>query len=417
MRALFKLLFLLVLLVVPLLLVGAFFALSDTPVVERQVTLSHADIARAKAVLKRNDPRYLPAGAYRTIEIAASDLDLAANYLLQRFADAKARLSLSTDVLNATASVRVPRLPLRRYVNLRTAIRSEGGRPRITGLRIGSVPVPDIVSNAALQWLVDDLAKRASYQLGSDLVQDLRLFPDRLRLTYRWNPAVIDQARDTLLSGSDRDALRHYHDQLVTLQARNIGRKGSLVELLGPIFQAARVRSQSYDPVMENTALLTVLGTWASRQNLARLVPGNLARPTGFRLKLHRRTDFAQHFLTSAALAARSDSALSDAVGLFKEINDTDSGTGFSFTDIAADRAGTRFGALATRSVDDARRVQQRLAAGVAETDVMPVVDDLPEHLRGAVFKERFGHVGSPAYHAVMDDIERRIDASALYRE
>ena len=72
--------------------------------------------------------------------------------------------------------------------------------------------------------------------------------------------------------------------------------------------------------------------------------------------------------------------------------------------------------ALATASTEDARRVQQRLAAGFTELDIMPTVNDLPEHMRGDAFKQRFGHVGSPAYQAVMDVIEHRISASTLYR-
>ena len=417
MRALIKLLFLLVLLVVPLFAAGVYYALSDAPLVTGQVELSHADIARAKRVLKQNDPRSLPSGAVRTIEVNAADLGLATNYLLRSFTDAKAHVTLATDILNATATVRVPLIEWRSYLNIAASMTSEGGRPRIVDLRIGSIPIPDIIANHALQWALDDLAQQSSYQLGSDLIQDMKLFPNRLQLTYRWNPAVLDQARDTLLSGSDREALRYYHDQLVALQSNHVGKQGSLADLLEPMFAAAVVRSRSLDPAAENTALLTVLGAWASGQNLARLVPGDMARPSRFRLKLHRRTDFAQHFLMSAALAARGDAALSDAVGLFKEINDTDHGSGFSFTDIAADRAGTRFGALATTTGEDARRVQQRIAGGISEPDIMPVVRDLPEHMRSDAFRRHFGHVGSPAYQAVMDDIERRISASSLYRE
>ena len=181
------------------------------------------------------------------------------------------------------------------------------------------------------------------------------------------------------------------------------------------MFAAALERSKNREPVEENTALLTVLGTWAGRQNIARLVPDRPHRPRPFRLKIERRKDFAQHFLTSAALAARGDSSLSDAVGLFKEIRDTDSGSGFSFTDIAADRAGSRFGEFATRSREAAHSVQQRLAAGLRETDIMPPARDLPEHMRADAFKQRFAYVGSPQYQALIDEIDRRIDNCALY--
>jgi hypothetical protein len=210
--------------------------------------------------------------------------------------------------------------------------------------------------------------------------------------------------------------LRVYLDLIVDLQSRGVGNSGPLTELLQPMFAKAMVRSGQGDAVTENAALLTVLGTWASGQDTGRLVPG-AQRPGRFRLKIEGRKDFAQHFLTSAALAARGDSTLSDAVGLFKEISDTDGGSGFSFTDIAADRAGSRFGELATGSEQDARRVQQRLAAGIAETDIMPLARDLPEHLRGDAFRQRFGHVGSPAYRQAMDEIERRISACSLYRD
>jgi hypothetical protein len=240
--------------------------------------------------------------------------------------------------------------------------------------------------------------------------------PERLRLTYQWDPALLDKARDTLMSGSDLEALRVYHDRLIDLQAGGVGTKGPLLDLLQPMFATALERSRGRDPIEENTALLTVLGTWAGRQDIGRLVPGSTRRPRAFRLKIQRRTDFGQHFLTSAALAARGDSTLSDAVGLFKEISDTDHGSGFSFTDIAADRAGTRFGELATRSQNDARRLQQRMAAGVVEGDIMPPARDLPENMRSDAFKQRFGYVGSPAYRQLMDEIERRVNSCSLYQ-
>ncbi|MCB1803138.1 MAG: hypothetical protein KDI82_15710, partial [Gammaproteobacteria bacterium] len=58
---------------------------------------------------------------------------------------------------------------------------------------------------------------------------------------------------------------------------------------------------------------------------------------------------------------------------------------------------------------------QHRLAAGIEESTVMPSVKDLPEHLRGAEFRERFGHVGSPEYHALMQEIEDRIGTLSFY--
>src|SRR5581483_11453810 len=118
-----------------------------------------------------------------------------------------------------------------------------------------------------------------------------------------------------------------------------------------------------------------------------------------------------KHFMVSAALAARAGGPLSDAVGLYKEIADARGGSGFSFNDIAADRAGTRFGETAAQS-GSARQLQERLRAGAAEKDLMPATADLPE----GEFQRRFGGIDAPPHKKMMAEIEARIAALALYR-
>jgi hypothetical protein len=131
---------------------------------------------------------------------------------------------------------------------------------------------------------------------------------------------------------------------------------------------------------------------------------------------LNGRDDFAKHFVVSAALAAHAGSPLADAVGVYKEIDDARGGSGFSFNDIAADRAGTRFGEQAAANAKAAVKLQQRLSAGIREKDIMPSTQDLPEFMPEAEFKKRYGGVGAPAYNQMMADIERRVAALALYR-
>ncbi len=418
MRALIKLFSLLILLSVLAVLAIAWLALSDAPLVAKPAQLSHQDIARARNILRQNDPRNIPPGNHHVIEISAKDLNLAADYLLQQLARGSAKLAITTDRLQVQASLHIPRVPWRNVVNVDGTIQTRDGHPQITALRLGALTIPDRLANLAARQLFDYLYARARLDDESDPIRQLQLLPERLRLTYQWDPALLDKARDTLMSASDLEALRLYHDRLIDLQARGVGTNGPLIDLLQPMFATAleRSRDRDRDPIEENTALLTVLGTWAGRQDIGRLVPGSTRRPRAFRLKIQRRTDFGQHFLTSAAIAARGDSALSDAVGLFKEISDTDYGSGFSFTDIAADRAGTRFGELATRSQNDARRLQQRMAAGVVEGDIMPPARDLPENMRSDAFKQRFGYVGSPAYRQLMDEIEQRVNSCSLYQ-
>ncbi len=392
----------------------AWLALADTPSVSERRSLSHEDIARARELLRQHDPRRLAPGTQRSMEISQQDLDLAVQYLVGRLLEGHARVALAPDVMRIEASFLLPPWPLARHLNVDLTLGSVDGQAQLHGLSIGRLPVPG--------WLAGPLARQLARSLyGDDAVataaralQRVQISPDRVELVYRWHPELIARARDTLLTEPDRAGLHHYLDLLASLQARGVGERGSLAELLVPMFSAAMVRSKDGDPVLENTALLTVLGTWAARRDTGRLAP-DAPRPRPFRLRLGGRSDLAQHFLISAALAARGDSALSDAVGMYKEIADGQRGSGFSFTDLAADRAGTRFGELASRSPADASALQRLVAAGLTEQDILPPVRDLPEHLDWATFEQRYGSTDSAAFRQVAGDIERRLDALPLY--
>ncbi|MBP6097670.1 MAG: hypothetical protein KA503_14695, partial [Methyloversatilis sp.] len=102
-----------------------------------------------------------------------------------------------------------------------------------------------------------------------------------------------------------------------------------------------------------------------------------------------------------------------DALGLSKEMNDARGGSGFSFTDLLADRAGTRLG---EQIASGRGNVAARLAGGLTDRDVLPPIEGLAEFLPEAEFRRRYGGVGEPAYRAVIDDIEARLASLELYR-
>ncbi|MFZ2297652.1 MAG: hypothetical protein WAV91_05290, partial [Aquabacterium sp.] len=123
-----------------------------------------------------------------------------------------------------------------------------------------------------------------------------------------------------------------------------------------------------------------------------------------------------QHYLTSAAMATDLGGRLSDLIGMYKELLDAapqGRGSGFSFNDIAADKAGVRLGRIA---VHNPLELQARLTAVQADTDLLPDVRDLPEFLTAAQLHQRYGGIDAPAYRAVMQDIDRRIAQTPALR-
>jgi hypothetical protein len=139
-------------------------------------------------------------------------------------------------------------------------------------------------------------------------------------------------------------------------------------------------------------------------------------RPVPRTFQLRNRTDLCQHFTISALLSASAGLPVADAVGLYKELSDSRRRSGFSFTDLAADRAGAMFGLVATRSAESARRLQSRVAAGVVEDDIMPDIEGLPDGLSDAELTARFGGVGGAAYNELVQEIARRVSSLALFQ-
>ena len=175
------------------------------------------------------------------------------------------------------------------------------------------------------------------------------------------------------------------------------------------------------DPVEHNRAAILALGIALGQERLARLVGldpyGELVRgAAGLRAgtTLRGRGDWTQHYALSAGLAVLEHPLVSDAGGLMKEEMDALArGSGFSFGDLAADRAGVRFATAATGSEAAAEAMQARLLRGFAIDDFFPQVADLPENLTPERFRIVFGGVGSPLYRQVIQEIEARLDRCA----
>lgn len=147
-------------------------------------------------------------------------------------------------------------------------------------------------------------------------------------------------------------------------------------------------------------------------------MPRNSVPPMGrLHLLLSDRHDFAQHFLVSAGLTVSSGTGIADSIGLLKELDDSQGGSGFSFTDIGADRTGVRFAELAVSDTNKARAVQDRFSFGLAEAELMAEFRDLPEFLDSDTFQRLYGGVGTPAYNRVIDDIENRISSTRFFSE
>lgn len=375
------------------------------PAVRRDRSISPAAIAQARWLLLTNDPRRLKSGELREVAIPASLLDQGVNVLASRLGPARGALQLAGDVAEIRVSLG---LPLGRHANLRLVFGTRDSRPVLESARLGSLPLPATVIVGLTGIALAASAYRDDINLARAALRSVRIDAVRQQLVigYSWQPALLERARHVAFSPADLARLREAHAAFAALTERHpAGSRVPLPALLGPLLDE-RDRDG-------RRAALLVLSVYLAEKNLAALVPqaADWPRPRPLTLTLLDRHDSAQHFAISAALAAWAGEPVADAIGTYKELADARHGSGFSFADLAADRAGTRFG---ERIASGERQWASR---SWRDAELCPPLDDLPEFLGEQAFRQRYGGPGSAAYQALATEIDRRIDTLPLYRQ
>jgi hypothetical protein len=411
---------LLLIIAIPLTLVTVIYlSIENRPLVTKIAQITPAHISRAKHILSLNDPRKIQTETLRTITINQEDLDLVVNYLANNYGKSSASIELQPSTAKIRATIKLPANPIGDYLNIDTIIRETQTLPRVDRLHIGKLPVPTFIANWLLQIGINQLQTSADYGTAAHTIKNMHIRNEMLHVVFKWDGALPNQLKVMLFPPKEQERLKTYHEQLVKLISQSDPKQNlRLHELMQSLFElATRHANHGADPTAENRAAIIVLALYVNRKEFGSIIPAVLQWPKPiFRdVTLGGRNDFPQHFTISAALAATAGSPLSDVIGLYKEIEDSHGGSGFSFSDIAADRAGSHFGELATKSYNDAQKVQRQLTENLRESDIMPEVLDLPEYMQEIEFNRRYGGVGNPAYIKMTNEIERRITTLPLY--
>ena len=386
-------------------------ALDSKPLVERSETISPMAVASARWLLKSNDPRRLQSGDARRAAIPAALIDEGINYLASRNLRGRGALVLAEETAEIRLTLRPP--IFNGYVNLRANLREASGEPHLTSASIGTLPLPPWLVELVLHNAIRLAGFEHEWQLAKRALRSLEFDPSRQRVivSYVWEPALLDRARNIAVSPQDVARIRSAHENLAgLLDHKAPGGRVPLVEVLKPMLDIG-----GDDQYANRRAAILAVAAYLSEKNLAHVIPEaqNWPRLRPVLLTLLGRGDSAQHFAVSAALAAWAGEPIADAIGVYKELLDARHGSGFSFADLAADRAGTRFGQLLTAQPG---RIDRLLASEFADQALVPMLNDLPESIPEREFRRRFGAPGSPGYQKINDEIERRLNDLPLYQ-
>lgn len=187
--------------------------------------------------------------------------------------------------------------------------------------------------------------------------------------------------------------------------------------VLRAAFAFAEDNSHGTDAVFSNRAAVLALSVILGEERVAEVArrPIDLGRREEIRelsnrITMRGRNDLARHFWVSAGLAIVTDENRALTIGIGKELMDsTPGGSGFSFVDMMANRAGIMFAAAATDNATVARGMQLRIGQGMGSEDLLPDIQGLPEGIPDARFRAEFGGLRGEGSRRVNDEITRRL--------
>lgn len=407
--------------------------IDSQPLVSRSITPGPEDAQKAKALLKQllhRQNRHKPV----TFSATAAELNAITAFLSRGSDRLTGQVYLSQQGLDGSFSIRLPKTPLGEYINLSWRVAPSDTGLAIDQITLGGLNIPGALALQTAQTGADLLLGE---QLGRQLLSSIKkvsFAPGKMTVIFSSGAqlsALKKRLQTRLLAFRDdevrhqkRDKIRFYYQQLSGMgQLAPDQKKVSLTHFMAPLFALAETRSRQASPVEENEAALFALAIYLGSHQFEKFtgsMDGSEKRIKGARpghVVLGGRKDLRLHFLVSAGLKQLADAEIGFVIGEFKELLDSGKGgSGFSFIDLAADRAGLAFSSRATASPESARKFQSLMARTTDETSYFPDFSDLEEGLDQKHFAEYYADIDSERYVDIVRLIDQRLENLPLYR-
>jgi hypothetical protein len=414
-------------------IVGTLVLVDDHPVVQQVDKPTTQSLKLAKQTLKQINHALKTSGGHKQITLKQHQLTAIFALVSDIFNNISARQNSAGNSLMISASIRLPDNPFGGYININSMILDDYADTELGRTAIGKLSISNQQAIALLTSIVKWRAGDEFKQPSGDWVEDISVKQGDLFV--RFNPALNTEGLLVNLKSKGRETLdvfvpterfasvQVYYDYLVssTRLVRDSKISVSQFEYIKLVLEKARQRSDFSNAQDENISALLALGLFVGDSDLQRAINGitRVDHLVGYRNKvvLANRHDLNLHFIYSAILTILSNQGITVSIGEIKEVSDSGAGgSGFSFVDLAADRAGVKFAEFATGSLETARILQQNIQQIQTESGVFPGIDVLQEGLTEAQFKQAYQDRASAEYKAVIAEIDRRIAGLEVYR-
>ena len=396
-----------------LLAILVLYFIDDTATIHNNWSLNKSDIQSAQEIVANTTLKNR-----ETLSLSERELNLVLSYLLNKYIHSTSKITVSHDVLHFKISLLLNNNSFGKYLNLSFKLTKQQGYPAINSLQIGNIKIADEFAGTILESIIEHTPLKDYYILAAQHIRDIQINTTGLTINYV-SSADLNSQNKLSLNNTDYQPVIFYQQHISKIISQHDPEwRLSLAELMQPLFKLAFQRSTVEDAISENRAVLIAISTYVNKNEIRAFLPIDISPATQkeYPASLYQRTDMAKHFIASAVLAATGAGTLAQIIGQEKELIDAKQGSGFSFVDLAGDRAGLRFGRTAVESERQAKKLQKHMANIKNYTAFMPEVRDLPENMDEMAFKQTYRSIYSSKYQRMLKRIDRRISELAIYQ-
>jgi len=310
---------------------------------------------------------------------------------------------------------------------LNVTVRAEGPSQAFptTRIKVGIWALPPAVSRWALQMGRLYLRRRAEVPPLDVMVRNLKVEPTAVSalVSLPGKSGLVDQIASAVAKPIDRASVLSAYCALADLQRRKPS--GDFAEQVRRVFSLDKAGVSHADLNRAAFVALAMLTVDERVGDFAQLSPAGLGkcRSPVTRTAIYGRHDWPKHWALSAAIAVGAGTQLSEAAGEWKELADglaqqsqlaIDDPTGFSMSDLAADRAGFKT-ARSAWQVQRAAPMAEALAH-VTPEQLLPMKLVIPEiALSNDAFVKHYGGVDDPRFREKVREIDAVLDARGLH--
>ncbi|WP_411993275.1 hypothetical protein [Agarivorans sp. DSG3-1] len=385
-------------------------------------SVSPQQVADAKQWLQSNVVQFSKAQQAIDIQLSQQQMQGLLALASKAFSGLNAEAHFAPEYLQLQASVALPKGIYHGYINSHITLLSSAEGLRFGDWQIGGLRLPGSIAKTLLIRGLEALFPELQFE---ELLAGLsQVDIDAQQVSVKVKPVAdlgvrvasvyknVSQWQNPSVSKLPVDV---YYQKLLTL-SQQYGQQQtiSLYDYLYPLSFDVAMRGEQGELLTEQQALVWAMAMFFSQGPFQQVMAQRFeqqislqAAPTN--VTLAGRRDLLLHFVYSAGLSMAGEQGFSASIGEFKELFDSlEGGSGFSFADLAADKAGIVFAETAKQK-SKAKQFLTVMRNARSEEAFFPRIDDLTEGISEPDFAHIYGSTDSELYQQKVFFIDQRI--------